>query len=431
MTTGTHEEDLDPEDYHEDLHKVAQTCRALYHVAQPLRCRHLLLDDTFKLPAWSSDRDGKTTLVPAKQCSMKWTRFLHTRACADRLSPRLHPLLPLVPVRLSRLATFDLSLMAHIAGLRRLALCGCEVSASDADRLPSALDDLELLDLWFEPELVSKLLYSNLSLETVHLTPLYARSLRPWPHHVPGDALSSLELLQFLQFGPVPHANDALYEELIAPFVPQVASSLVFVFSTNYVTRWRVPAQVRRLVACHNAENIWPDPFRCPVPDRLADLVTCISQSDEVEVVALPLSWHPAQDLSNDNEGEIERGVRLGFNSSINACDAKGVELVWWAGPEREGSMPLCGEVRSGWSCALPPSADTREWSTPLEEWPGSWDALLFSDERWDEESNEDGDCEGEGSEEDEEDGAEEDESEEVDGDEEGAAGELEEDADL
>ncbi|TNY20459.1 hypothetical protein DMC30DRAFT_397642 [Rhodotorula diobovata] len=348
------------------------------------------------------------------------------------MSPALYPLLPpLVSLRLSLppFDTVDLTDLVVIAGLRRLTLHGCKVSASDPDRYPLDLVELELLGLAIDPSLVAALISNNSRLETVLLTPLKDPGSRDV--HIPGDALATLEHLRFLQYGPYLYHDKVAYPELIAPFVPQVASSLVFVFKTDLAEAWAVPERVRRLIVVLDDEELWRRDYGlCPVRDRLADLAASISQADEVEVVALPLRWHPGQDTSN--EREVELGARLGFNTITDACDAQGVELVWWGGSKREGAMPLCDEVRSGWSRALPPSADTREWRTPLE-WPGSWDAVFSWATRseWYEEWSENGDQKGEGSEEDEEDGEQAGESEEVDGDEEGAAGEREEDADL
>lgn len=116
-------EDLDPGEYHEDLHRAAQTCRALYHVAQPLRRHHLWLSAhaTRKLAnalidAWA----GETDREPVGKDILRGTRFLCIYGYNSVMSPALYPLLPpLVSLRLSLppFDTVDLTDLVVIAGM--------------------------------------------------------------------------------------------------------------------------------------------------------------------------------------------------------------------------------------------------------------------------------------------------------------------------
>ncbi|GAA5925927.1 hypothetical protein JCM3775_005152 [Rhodotorula graminis] len=354
----TDDDEFEPWNRARWLHDIARTCRALYRAAAKERSRLVVLRNPTTL-------DGASTTA-------KYLRIHgQDRPCdLSKLAQHVKSVRSL-RLYLDPATVVDLSALAGLPNFRHLTISGGTLSATDPDRLPTNLVELELLDLKCAPALADSLIRRNTRLNTAHLTPLTGDD----GQFVPGEALATLEHLKFLQYAPTDRVDDAapFYESLLDPFAARLVDSLVLVYNTEC----RAPVDaVKRLIVHYPVDDADLE-SRSELPDQLARLAQWIKTASRLESVALPGTWHPNKDLDDP----YERGVQLASNSVMNACVARRIRVTFCdldeARPRGASAAPLCDEVRTGRSSVREIVA-LRE---PLDEWPGSWARLLADEE--------------------------------------------------
>ncbi|GAA5912200.1 hypothetical protein JCM8208_000929 [Rhodotorula glutinis] len=364
-----HEQEFEPAQWHIYLDAVSTTCRALYKAAKPLRHRLVTLDNA-DLAHLAADTDA----AQVARRRLEDVHFLH--AYADNLAAlrKVYPLLKAVEslrLWLGDDQTYDLTDLADLPHLRRLTLTDGTISASD--RLPTGLVELELLGIKADKDVVDRLLQSNPHLETVHLTPLEAG---PGDLYCPGAALAALGRLRFFQFTPprLQRGEDAprpAYDTLLAPFVRQLAPSLLFVHDTVLASPSALKRDLRRLLV---QVDEYDADHREAAPAKLVKVAKWVRTAPHLELVALPVDLHPDY---TSNRFSDQLGLQLGINSIVNACEARRVRVVYFD-RDREmgpGVVALSDEVRNG-RCRGADIDDSRDKGDKYPEWPGSWAAL-------------------------------------------------------
>ncbi|GAA5906040.1 hypothetical protein JCM8208_006324 [Rhodotorula glutinis] len=311
-----HDQDHNPDDWHHTLHKVAKTCKALFHAAKPLRRRHLVVS----VPS--------TVIQPDQRA-----HYVHLKS--DRRPVVVPSLVPsFINVRSLRLYLQSAST--------------AKVTMADRALMPRQLDELELLDVECEPDVADQFISADERLETVHVTPIRGAN----GQYVPCDALALLPNLEFLQYGPtrVGHTDD----ELLEPNLIELSESLVYVFKLGGSIGEALHENLRRLVVPYREWQDRGERYDSVVPDQLHSLASFVEHSGCLEDVALPRTGR-TQRLTADAYNPYHQAVQLAFNSIINAPVLVG----------------LCDELRSGWTFAHGEMLDSGD---ELPEWPGSWE---------------------------------------------------------